>query len=131
MDRNSSDTALRPLADLEAEITELTGHLNAAQYRWLILVAEFDRRKGWSDGACHSCAHWLNFKCGMALGAAREKLRVAHALQRLPQVSAAMARGELSYSKVRAITRVAGPGTEAYLLSIALHGTAHHVERVV
>jgi hypothetical protein len=131
MDRNSSDTALRPLADIEAEITELTGHLNAAQYRWLILVAEFDRRKGWSDGACHSCAHWLNFKCGIALGAAREKLRVAHALQSLPQVSTAMARGELSYSKVRAVTRVAGPGTEEYLLSIALHGTAHHVERVV
>jgi hypothetical protein len=131
MDRNSSETTLRPLAEIEAEITELTGHLNAAQYRWLMLVAEFDRRNGWSDGACHSCAHWLNFKCGIALGAAREKLRVAHALQSLPQVSAAMARGELSYSKVRAITRVAGPGTEEYLLSIALHGTAHHVERVV
>ena len=71
-----------------------------------------------------SCAHWLNWKCGVALGAAREKVRVARALENLPKISAAMARGELSYSKVRAITRVAGAETEDYLLTIAQHGTA-------
>jgi hypothetical protein len=80
---------------------------------------------------CHSCAHWLNFKCGVALGAAREKVRVAHALEKLPKISAAMTRGELSYSKARALTRVANEATEDYFLSIALHGTAHHVERLV
>ena len=121
----------RSIRDLEAEITELAGHLTAAQHRWLTLIAEFDRRNGWSDGACHSCAHWLNFQCGVALGAAREKVRVAHALEKLPKISAAMARGELSYSKARALTRVANEATEEYFLSIALHGTAHHVERLV
>ena len=131
MDRNSPPAPCRPLDELEAEITELAGHLNAAQHRWLTLIAEFDRRKGWSDGACHSCAHWLNFKCGVALGAAREKVRVAHALETLPKIAAAMARGELSYSKVRALTRAADAATEDYFLSIALHGTAHHVERLV
>ncbi len=70
----------RALGELEAEITELAGHLNAAQHRWLVLIEEFDRRKGWSDGATQSCAHWLNWKCGIALGAAREKVRVAHAI---------------------------------------------------
>ena len=95
------------LSQLEREITELAGHLNAASYRWLCLSAEFDRRHGWSDGALHSCAHWLNFKCGVDLGAAREKVRVAHALAQLPKIGAAMARGELSYSEVRALTRVA------------------------
>jgi hypothetical protein len=119
------------LAELEAQITELAGHLNAANYRWLRLIAEFDRREGWSDGALHSCAHWLNFKCGLNLGAAREKVRVAHALETLPRIAAAMARGRLSYSKARALTRVAEAGTEEYLLSIALHGTAHHVETLV
>ena len=119
------------LSDLEAQITELAGHLNAANYRWLTLIAEFDRRLGWSDGALHSCAHWLNFKCGLDLGAAREKVRVAHALKDLPKIAACMARGELSYSKVRALTRVACAGTEDYFLSIALHGTAHHVEKLV
>jgi hypothetical protein len=119
------------LADLEAQITELAGQLNAAQYRWLTLIAEFDRRHGWADGKLPSCAHWLNFKCGLNLGAAREKVRVAHALADLPKIAAAMARGELSYSKVRAVSRVACEATEATFLMIALHGTAHHVENLV
>lgn len=112
-------------------VLEIVGHLNAGTCRFLALIAEYDRLRGWSDGATHSCAHWLNWKCGLALGAARERLRVAHALENLPQVCAAMARGEISYSKVRAITRVASPATEDYFLGIARHGTAHHVETLV
>lgn len=123
--------SVRSLAELEAEITELAGHFNAAEHRWLTLIAEFDRRNGWSDRGCRSCAHWLNFQCGVSLGAARERVRVAHALEGLPKISAAMARGALSYSKVRAMTRIAGPEIEDYLLSIALHGTAEHVESLV
>jgi hypothetical protein len=122
---------VRPLRELEAEITELCGHLNAAQHRWLVLIAEFDRRNGWSDGATQSCAHWLNWQCGIDLGAAREKVRVAHAITKLPRISQAMAHGQLSYSKVRALTRITGPNTEPYLLDIALHGTAAHVEKLV
>ncbi|HEY7377529.1 MAG TPA: DUF222 domain-containing protein, partial [Steroidobacteraceae bacterium] len=68
-------------------------HLNAGEYRFLVLLAEFDRREGWSDGATHSCAHWLNWKCGIDLGAARERVRVAHALDTLPRIAAAMASG--------------------------------------
>jgi hypothetical protein len=119
------------LEELEAQITELAGHLNAANYRWLSLIAEFDRRKGWTDGKLPSCAHWLNFKCGLNLGAAREKVRVGHALASLPKIAASMARGELSYSKVRALTRVACAATEDTLLGFALHCTAFHVERLV
>ena len=87
------------LDELEAEITTLAGHLNAGEHRWLTLVAEFDERKGWAAAGCSSCAHWINFKCGMSLSAARERVRVAHALENLPKISAAMARGALSYSK--------------------------------
>jgi hypothetical protein len=119
------------LEELEAQITELAGQLNAANYRWLLLIAEFDRRQGWADGSLQSCAHWLNFKVGLNLGAAREKVRVAHALPALPKIAAAMARGHLSYSKVRALTRVATEATEDSLLMIALHGTAYHVEKTV
>ena len=118
-------------SELEAQITELIGHLNAANRRWLALIAEFDRRKGWHDGLTQTCAHWLNWKCGIDMGTAREKVRVAHALEQLPSIGAAMGRGELSYSKVRALTRVACPATEQLLLNIALHGTAHHVETIV
>src|SRR5687767_12282290 len=75
--------------------------------------------------------HWLNWRCGIDMGAAREKVRTANALANLPSISAAMERGELSYAKVRALTRVACPNTENTLLEYALHGTAAHVERIV
>src|SRR3954470_6468033 len=103
---------MRRIDELVTEICTLASHINAANHRWLALIAEFDRRNGWSDGATQSCAHWLNWKCGIAMGAAREKIRVAHALENLPKISAAMATGRLSYSKVREITRVASPATE-------------------
>ena len=131
MDTTPDRHAEISLEDLENQITELAGQLNAANYRWLTLIAEFDRRNGWCDGKLASCAHWLNYKVGLNLGAAREKLRVAHALKALPKISASMARGEISYSKARALTRIASEATEDGLLMIALHGTAYHVERVV
>ena len=122
---------MRSIDELSSEICTLAGHINAAAHRFLTLIAEFDRRTGWSDGATQSCAHWLNWKCGIAIGAAREKVRVAHALESLPKLSAEMASGRLSYSKAREITRVATPENEDYLLMIARHGTAQHVENLV
>jgi hypothetical protein len=122
---------IRSTHDLADQIVELVGPLNAGTYRFLSLIAEFDRRKGWNCRATIDCAHWLNWKCGIDLGAAREKVRTARALEKLPHVSAAMERGEVSYSKVRAITRVTTPENEHYFLQIALHGTAHHVETLV
>ena len=122
---------IRSTHELEDQIIELAGHLNAANYRFLSLLAEFDRRKGWNCRATRDCAHWLNWKCGIDLGAAREKVRTARALEKLPLVSAAMERGEISYSNVRAITRVATPENDDYFVQIALHGTAHHVETLV
>ncbi|MBW3549134.1 MAG: 13E12 repeat family protein, partial [Actinobacteria bacterium] len=116
---------------LESEITELSAHLNAAECRWLLLVAEFDRRQGWGTWECRSCAHWLNWKCGLDLTTGREKVRVAHALRQLPTITAAFAAGKLSYSKVRALTRVATPDNEVDLLELALTGTTSHLERIV
>ena len=116
---------------LADEIATLAGQINVATHHWLVLLAEFDNRKAWNDCATQSCAHWLNWKIGVTLGAAREKVRVAHALEKLPKISASMATGELSYYKVRELTRVATPETEDTLLMIAQHGTATHVETVV
>ncbi|MBK6508831.1 MAG: DUF222 domain-containing protein [Haliea sp.] len=127
----STQTPIRNLAALEDEITELSAHLNAATYRLLTLIREFHERHGWSGAGMKSCAHWLNWKCGIALGAAREKVRVAHALDALPNISSALRAGQISFSKVRAMTRVATPQNEDYLLMIANHGTAAHVERLV
>jgi len=116
---------------LVSEITTLAGHLNAGNARFLALIAELDRRQGWAEWGVKSCAHWLNWKCGITLGAAREKVRVARALETLPRVAAAMAEGRVSYFKAREMTRVATPANEDYLLNIALCGTASHVEDVV
>ena len=113
------------------EITELYGYINAGTYRLLEMIREFDQEGLWHlDGIC-SCAHWLNWKCGIGMNAAREKVRVANALGELPKISASYAKGEISYSKVRAMTRVATTDNEDYLLMIALHGTASHVEILV
>jgi hypothetical protein len=130
-DSSRGNQSTLSVPQLRAQITELAGHLNAGNHRFLMLIAEFDRRNGWSDGATQSCAHWLNWQCGLDMGAAREKVRVAHALENLPRISAAMERGQLSYSKARALTRVACAATEEYFLDIALHGTASHVEKLV
>ncbi len=121
-----------PDADrLGAEITELCRYIYAAESRLLALIREFDEKEYWAEQGLYSCAHWLNFKCGIGMNAAREKVRVAHALAQLPKISAGFAKGALSYSKVRAITRIADEFNEDYLLMIATHDTAHHVEKLV
>jgi hypothetical protein len=125
------EAPMRSIDSLANEICTLSGHLNAANHRLLQLIAEYDRRNGWAQSGAQSCAHWLNWKCGIAMGAAREKVRVARALEGLPRIAAAMASGSLSYSKAREITRVGNEGNEEYLLMIAEHGTAAHVEKLV
>ena len=117
--------------DLGAEITELCSYIYAAESRLLTLIREFDEKEYWAQLGLCSCAHWLNFKCGIGMNAAREKVRVANALAELPRISDGFSKGELSYSKVRAMTRIADETNEDYLLMIATHGTAHHVEKLV
>jgi Domain of unknown function (DUF222)/HNH endonuclease len=116
---------------LAEEIGTLSSYLYAAEHRLLTLLREFDAGRGWEGLGFPSCACWLNFACGMDRVTARERIRVAHALGRLPKVDARFASGALSYSKVRAITRIATEENEEYLLAIAKHGTAHHVEQLV
>ena len=116
---------------LGAEISKLCSQIYAAEHRLLALIREFDQQQGWSWLGFHSCAHWLNFKCGIDLHTARERVRVAHALGDLPKIDARFSTGALSFSKVRAMTRIADESNEDYLLMIAKHGTAYHVEKLV
>ena len=120
----------RDIDQLGDEIAELSAHLDAATARLLDLIREFDERAGWNNGF-RSCAAWLSWRVSLDLGAARERVRVARALATLPLLAQALARGELSYAKVRALTRVATPATERDLLKIGRAGTAEHVERIV
>jgi hypothetical protein len=112
------------------EIAVLSAHLEAATGRLLDLIREFDARAGWRNGF-RSCAHWLSWRVGLDLDAARERVRVARALGGLALLAGALSRGELSYAKVRALTRVATPETEARLVNVGRAGTACHVERIV
>ncbi len=119
------------LEQLEREICQLAGHIAAATCRWLLLVAEFDQRGGWAEWGVKSCAHWLSWRCSIGPGAAREQVRVGRRLQELPLVREAFAAGELSYCKVRAITRVATPEIEESLVEIARHATGAQLEKLV
>jgi len=116
---------------LEREITDLCAQINAASYRLLQLIAELDAEAPWGAWGLNSCAHWLNWRCGIGLNAAREKVRVALALKSLPAISSAFASGQLSFSKVRALTRIAAGANEAKLLELAQHATAAQVEKLV
>ncbi len=106
-------------------------NLTAFEHDWLLAVAEFDRREGWKLWECQSCAAWLSWQVGLDIRAAHEKVRVARALERFPVIAEAMATGQVSYSKVRAITRIATPECEQALVDMALAGTTNHVERIV
>jgi hypothetical protein len=128
-----AETAVGCSAELERlgdEIAVLSAHLDAATAHLLDLIRQFDARGGWNTGF-RSCAEWLSWRVGLDRGAARERVRVARALGTLPRLAQALARGELSYAKVRALTRVATPETEGRLLAVGRAGTAEHVERIV
>ncbi|WP_138757127.1 HNH endonuclease signature motif containing protein [Modestobacter altitudinis] len=121
----------RSIEELAGEIRSGAVRLAAATAAWLQLVAEFDAREGWGGVGIQSCAHWLAWQCGLGPGAAREHVRVARALRRLPLTAAAFEQGRLSWSKVREITRVADAATEPALVELAGHVTASQLARVV
>ncbi len=128
---NPIETARSNADQLGAEITELCSYIYAAESRLLTLIREFDEKEYWAGQGLCSCAHWLNFKCGIGMNAAREKVRVAHALAGLPKINEAFSTGKLSYSKVRAMTRIADETNEDYLLMISEHGSKSWSRNIV
>ena len=116
---------------LQEEICTLAAHIAAAKYQLMLLIWRLDEMKGWQGPGIRSLAHWLNWRTGMNIISARETVRVARALPELPKISAAFEKGELSFSKVRAMTRVATSENEAALLQLAHSSTASHIESIV
>jgi hypothetical protein len=129
--RDRDETDIDGIEDLGDEIATLSAHIHAATHRLLVMIAEFDRRRGWELSGYQNCARWLAARTGIDLGAAREKVRAARALEELPLTSAAMSRGELSFSQVRALSRAATADTEAELLELARGTTTAQLERMV
>ncbi|MCP3911557.1 MAG: DUF222 domain-containing protein [Actinomycetia bacterium] len=120
-----------PFDELESQLIGWAGNLAAATARWLDWLAAYDRRNGWEQWECRSAAHWLSWKCGMSLRTGRDHVRVARALEDLPLIGEAFRRGELSFSKVRALTRIATPLDQEDLLALAREATAAHLDRIV
>ena len=117
---------------LEHELTTLAGQIAAATCRFLLLVAELDRRGAWGEyWGCKSMAHWLSWRCALSEITAREHVRVARALLVLPLTAEAFGRGELSYSKVRALVRVVTPDSEDTLVELAKVATASQLEKFI
>ena len=114
--------------ELDQAIVNLAARINAETYELLVLIRQFDERAGWLRWGLGNCAEWLHYRCDLSMNAAREKVRVAHALKTLPDIATAFATGELSYSKVRAMTRVVGTRNEDEFLSFALKTTTTRVE---
>jgi hypothetical protein len=124
----TSEVSELSFAELEDELAALASHLYAGMCRWLELVAEIDRR-----GELVGCttAAWIAWRCGLTPRTARDHVRIARRLEELPFIHEAFARGELSYAKVRALTRVADAGNEGELLELARHATASQLERAI
>jgi Domain of unknown function (DUF222) len=124
----SNVLSFRPIDELEATLLDSWREVSKVTHRFLALLREFDLRQGWRAYGNADCAEWLNWKCGISRVTAQEKVRVAKALWTLPKIDAAFERGDLSYSKVRAVTRVATERSEAALLDLALASSASQVE---
>src|SRR5687767_14024452 len=122
--------SMEEVAALGEAIAETAAIVDIATHRFLTQLREFDRVDGWHRAGALSCAHWLSWRVGMDLGAAREKVRVATKLGELPLIDEALRKGEISYSKVRAMTRVATADNEAELLGMARCATGAQLEKI-
>jgi hypothetical protein len=116
---------------LKSDLINLYASIHKASYQFLKLIQILDEHSLATQNGFISTSAWLGYYLGIGPNAAREKVRVARAIEDLPQIDSAFAEGRLSYSKVRALTRVATPDNEARLLYLAQHATAHQVELIV
>jgi len=126
--KQSPKDRLLSIDELDRNIVHLSYRINAATYDLLVFIRQFDERAGWLQWGLGNCAEWLHWRCDLGMSAAREKVRVAHALKTLPAITTAFSTGDLSYTKVRALTRVARVDNEDALLAFALKTTASRVE---
>jgi hypothetical protein len=115
---------------LGQEIAVLAVHIDAATHRLLECIRHFDEAGGWYQQGAQSCAHWLAWRVGWDPATAREKVRVARALGKLPAIDQALKTGKLSYAKARALTRIAKPETEAELVAMSAYATGAQLERL-
>ena len=120
-----------PLEVLERQLTSHAAHLAAAEARWLGWLGEYCIREGWGTWGCSGPVQWLSWQCGMSPSTAREKVRIALALRELPVIARRFGQGRLSYSKVRALTRIATPDSDYDLAELAVAATGSQLDTIV
>lgn len=130
MDAARTDLTRDQLEAVGERIAEHATHIDAAVHRLLVDIRVFDENGGWSKQGARSCAEWLSWRVGWDGNTAREHVRVSRALATLPRIDDALRLGELSYSKVRAMTRVATPENEELLLQDARYSTGIQLELI-
>src|SRR3954454_7537195 len=113
--------------ELADRLTTWAGRIAAGEARLMAYLGEFDERKGWAGVGILSCAHWLSWRLGLGLKAAYEKVRVARALRELPVTRTAFLAGQLSFTQVRAITRMASGQDEEKYVRIARSATGSQI----
>src|SRR6185437_3339110 len=131
--------AVLSVDELGKRIVDVSGRITAGTCRWLLLVAEFNAREGYLCFGLASTAQWLSHTCGIAHRTAVDHVRVASSLSRYPRLAQEMGAGRLSYSQVRAISRLTGPGQDRRdepaliedLIQVARHGTVDQLEVMV
>ena len=114
--------------ELDRAIVALAARIDATTHDLLVLIRRYDERAGWLRWGFDNCIDWLQWRCDLSRNACRERVRVAHALKTLPAIAMAFGRGEISYTKVRALTRVAHAANEQALLDFARQTTVARVE---
>lgn len=125
-----TDLALLSDAAITDEIVTWAGRIAAGEARLLLLIGELDARQAWFAPGFKSCAHWLSWRLGLGLTAARERVRISRALRELPRTTEAFAAGRMSYAQVRAVTRAATPSDEQTWVDLAPHTTGSQLERL-
>jgi hypothetical protein len=111
-------------------ICELSARVHATMAELVGLAADFDDGHGWDGYGIRSCAHWLAINAGVDVWTGMEMVRVGQALRQLPLLAAAFASGELSFDKLRHVTRVARPADEELWLEVALHASGSQLARI-
>lgn len=115
---------LLPIEQLDQNILRLCSRINAETYELLVLIREFDERAGYFKWGMQNCAEWLAWRCDFSMATALEKVRVARGLKQLPAIAESFSMGELSYTKVRSLTRVANRDNEDRLVDFARRRTS-------
>ncbi|MCA1657660.1 MAG: HNH endonuclease [Actinobacteria bacterium] len=118
-------------AQLEEEIAEVCGVVNAATGRLVGLIGRVIETEAWQGHGIRSAEQWVAWKCGVSPGRARRLVAMARRLGELPHTRAGLEAGELSEDQVAVVCRHAPACTDAEMAAFARHATVGQLRRTL